>query len=564
MDKFEEITDLTSEKLTCNIVEEEQYKKLVNMTLEKIAQSLIKSLGYYGSSAIIEDKLNGHIASKDGYTILNSLKFQNPIATTIYEIIKKISFNLVQTVGDGSTSSIVIAKELFDGINKSMNEKENILSNCPPKIIFDKLKEIENVLIKEINKVSTPITDNNFEIIKKIAEVSNNNDDKVGQNIYDIYKKIKNEGFIYLENSKTSEDHYEFLKGIEFASGMIADDFSNDKNKPQFNAKEARIFMCNDRLDSTDLSLMVDAIGYLIAQQTVPVVIIARSFSAEFVSTFQVNKRRQPEIQICLVDFNFASKNQEEIFKDIAIYTGSTIYDKSMGEENLKNNFYKMVGKCKEIQITNKTTKIIGMNCSEETLNERIKSIDENIETLKNLNDPSLDSRIFQLENRKANLKSMVVKYYVGGDTELEKNNRKYLIEDSIFACKAALQSGYVSGGNLIIPKIIYSIFSEIMGRSAETVGTIEAELYRIIYNSFINCYGYVLSNRFIDKNEIQPIISKCIKQNKIYNLKTDKYENDIKTDIVNSAMTEIEIMKAAFSIIGILVTSNQFIGKAF
>ena len=25
--------------------------------------------------------------------------------------------------------------------------------------------------------------------------------------------------------------------------------------------------MCNDRLDSTDLSLMVDAIGYLIAQQ---------------------------------------------------------------------------------------------------------------------------------------------------------------------------------------------------------------------------------------------------------------------------------------------------------
>lgn len=564
MNKFEEITDLTSEKLTCNIVEEEQYKKLVNMTLEKIAQSLIKSLGYYGSSAIIEDKINGHIASKDGYTILNSLKFQNPIATTIYEIIKKISFNLVQTVGDGSTSSIVIAKELFDGINKSMNEKENILSNCPPKIIFDKLKEIENVLIKEINKVSTPITDNNFEIIKKIAEVSNNNDDKVGQNIYDIYKKIKNEGFIYLENSKTSEDHYEFLKGIEFASGMIADDFSNDKNKPQFNAKEARIFMCNDRLDSTDLSLMVDAIGYLIAQQTVPVVIIARSFSAEFVSTFQVNKRRQPEIQICLVDFNFASKNQEEIFKDIAIYTGATIYDKSMGEENLKNNFYKMVGKCKEIQITNKTTKIIGMNCSEETLNERIKSIDENIESLKNLNDPSFDSRIFQLENRKANLKSMVVKYYVGGDTELEKNNRKYLIEDSIFACKAALQSGYVSGGNLIIPKIIHSIFSEIMGRSAETVGTIEAELYRIIYNSFINCYGYVLSNRFIDKNEIQPIISKCIKQNKIYNLKTDKYENDIKTDIVNSAMTEIEIMKAAFSIIGILVTSNQFIGKAF
>lgn len=558
-DKFEQITD--NDKITCNIVDEKQYKKLVNMTLEKISQSLVKSLGYYGSSAIIEDKISGHTASKDGYTILNSFKFQNPIATTIYEIIKKISFNLVQTVGDGSTSSVVIAKELFDGINNAMNDPSNPLSNCPPKIIFDTLKSIEDELKEEIGKVATPITDDNFDVIRKIAEVSNNNDNNVGQNIYDIYKKIKNEGFIYLENSKTNEDHYEILNGIEFASGMVAEDFSNDKNKPQFTAKEARIFMCNDRLDSTDLALMVDSVGYIISQMTAPLVIIARSFSVEFVSTFQVNKQRQPGIQICLVDFNFASKNQEEIFKDIALYTGCEIYDKSMGSERLGKNFYKMTGKCSEIQITNKTTKIIGMNCSQEDIDERVKGIDENIEALKELNDPTMDSRIFQLETRKANLKSLVVKYFVGGDTEFEKNNRKYLIEDSIFACKAALQSGYVSGGNLIIPKILSdnsNLIGEVNGDPVRNA------LYDIILKSFKNCYSYVLGNRFVNKDEIKPIVDKCINEGLIYNLKTDKYEKDSETDIINSAMTEIEIMKAAFSIIGILVTSNQFIGRAF
>ena len=42
----------------------------------------------------------------------------------------------------------------------------------------------------------------------------------------------------------------------------------------------------------------------------------------------------------------------------------------------------------------------------------------------------------------------------------------------------------------------------------------------------------------------------------------TKSFEDDKNTDIVNSVKTEIEIMKAVFSIIGILVTSNQFICK--
>lgn len=545
--------------ITCNIVEEERYRDIVNRLLKKISKSLEKSLGYYGSSTIIEDKINGHVATKDGYTILSNMKFENPIACTIYDIIKKISFNLVQTVGDGSTSSVVIAQNLFSSINDSL--KNGNLKSYSPKEIFDCLKKIEKELTDKINEVAIPITDDNFEVIRKIAEVSNNNDPKVGKNIYDIYKVIKNEGFIYLENSSDSNDSYEFLSGIEFGSGMISDDFSNNKNFPECIFKEPYIFMCNDRLDSTDLNLLVDVIGNLVARHTRPVVIIAKSFSAEFVSCWIINKKQNPNINICLVDFNFANSNQSSIFQDIALYTGATIYDKnSFGEEEIKKNFYTMMGSCDEMKITNKTTRIIGRKCSNEELKERIEYIDETIKTLKKQNDPSLDYRIFQLETRKANLNSTIVKYYVGGDTEIEKNNRKYLIEDSVFACRAALNSGYVSGGNLTIPKIIdkiekndYIDFSEL-----------EISLYNLIANAFKSCYKAVLMNKFNDEEKVDRLINNCIDDNMIYNIKNDTYEEDYNTDIVNSALTEIEIMKAVFSIIGILVTSNQYIGRSF
>jgi len=539
-----------------NIVEEDIYKDLSKQTLETIAKALRKSLGYYGSSTIIEDKINGHTATKDGYTILSSLRFESPVARTIYEIIKKISFNLVQTVGDGSTSSVVIAESLFNRINDALEEE---LKNYAPKEIFDGLKRIEEYINEDIKHFTTPITEENFDVIRKIAEVSNNNDATVGKNIYDIYKKIGKEGFIYLENGKDTNDTYEYLNGLEFSSGMISEDFSNNRNKPEFTAKDPFIFMCNDRLDSTDLNYIVDVIGHLLAEQTKPVVMIARSFSVEFVSNWIINKHHNPDLQICLVDFNFANKNQEEIFKDIAIFTKSTIYDKTFdNESDFKKNFYKMLGRCDEISISNKTTKIIGRNCSDEELQDRVNYITEEIDKFKDLHDDTFDDRIFKLETRRGNLNSSIVKYYVGGDTELEKNNRKYLIEDSIFACKAALETGYVSGGNLAIPKCIKHTKYDRTDQDYELLNI----LTDLIVTAFMDCYRYVLINAGKNKDEVETIINKCVEERCIYNLKTKKFEDDKDTDIINSLKTETEILKAVISIIGILVTSNQFICK--
>jgi len=308
------------------------------------------------------------------------------------------------------------------------------------------------------------------------------------------------------------------------------------------------------------LNYMVDSIGNLVARHTKPVVIIAKSFSAEFVSCWIINKKQNPNLQICLVDFNFANKNQEEIFKDIAIYTKSTIYDKTFDNENeFKNNFYKMLGTCNEVSINNKTTKIIGGNYNEKELQERLDFLDEEIKKFELVNNnDEYSNRIFQLQTRKANLKSTIVKYYVGGDTELEKNTRKYLIEDSIFACKAALETGYVSGGNLTIPKIIFDNFE----KHKRDISDLEGKLLVLLQKSFTECYRCVLKNASIKKAEIDYIMADCIHNKYIYNLKTEEMEKDNETSIINSAKTEIEILKAVISIIGILVTSNQFISK--
>lgn len=543
-----------SSNIKSNIVNDKNYHEYALKTLSIISSCIKQSLGYYGSSSIIEDKMVNHIVTKDGLTIMKSIKFDNPISNTILDIVKKVSRELVETVGDGSTSSVVIADNLFNMLNKS-----EILKDYSSKEIMVNLKEIQNMLLKEIQKIAVPINDDNFDVIRKIATISNNNDEIVGNNIYEIYKDIKTEGFIYLEDSYDEEDHIVKIEGIEFSSGMVADDFSTNKNKVEGKFKNPFIFMCNDVLDSKDLNFMVDTIGNLVSRFTKPVVIIAKSFSNEFVNCWLINKKQNPNLEICLVDFAM-TQSGKHIFEDIACYTGATIYDKLHEDSSKLEDVYKMLGSCDEMQITNKTTRIIGRNCSDEDIKARIDAITEQIEEYK-LAEESKGKEIFlfNLEKRRANLNSKIVKYLVGGNSQLEIESRKYLIDDSILACKSALESGFVMGGNLTIPRIFYN-----MNENNKNFSNIQKELINIINCSFIDCFKEVIRNKLkkASDEDISRIINNCICENNIYNIKNNSYENILDTNVLNSAMTEIKILESTISIIGLIATSNQFISK--
>lgn len=557
-----------------NIVSEADYKRIASQTLEIISDTLSKSLGYYGSNSILEDKLYGHTITKDGYTILNKIKFDNAVSTTILEIIKNVSRDLVREVGDGSTSSIVIADKLFKLINECPE-----LKNYPMKLILETLDKIQDHLIKEVEKVAIPITEENFDIVRKIATISNNNDEKIGQMIYDIYKQIGKDGFVHIEKSHTEEDRYEFIDGIELGRGYVASEFANQANKKDCVLNEPYILLCNDTLDSTDLNLLVDVLGNLMARQGKPIVIIAKGYSVEFVSCWQINirenKRQGKDLPICLIDYSFANNSGYETFDDLATFIGASIYEKRTGDT--PDNFLPMLGSCDKIVVTENNTKILGCHGNKEKINERISYIEEFIEQLKSSSQiRDISDDLYKAQNRIANLKGKIVRFFVGGETDIEKENKKYLIEDSIFAVRSALKHGYVAGGNLTIPRIINKQNLMVTKENREEID-IETILYQLICKAFIHCYSLVLENSSlfnktndtklsfldnddVDRDKIQSTIVECIANDIIFNLKTNDYENISETNIINSSMTESMILKSSLSIVGLLATSNQFI----
>ena len=566
----------TSRKITeSNIVSDTVFKDKAVETLRVIADTLSRSIGYYGSTTIIEDNITGNVITKDGFTILQAIKFgqDDTISNSLLRMIKDVSQSLVISVGDGSTSAIVTSDSLFAALDTLKDNPE--FKKIPSRIIMDRLhtlsEEIENVLT---NEYAVQITEENFDVLQKIAAVSNNNDEKTGNIIYEIYKEIGKDGFIFMEDTDADHDFYEITNGIEISRGLVDMVYANKPNSMESEYLAPYILQVNGRLDKNDIDWFADFLGYFYQYRNKPLIVIADAYTTEFANFLKINKMnndRNPSIVYEMGVTTFNTNAYPDEFEDLAVYLNGTILDKSNDEvfwneigpfvnrDTVRQELFlnRYLGTARSVMMSKSDSKFVEGAGNKEQIDERISVIQKQIEyfeSISNLKEIAPD--LFRLNKRIANLQAKIAKLYISGDSKVEKKTRKFLLEDSIFASKSALANGYISGGNLMIPKIIYQ-------GKVEGSDHIDTMLLNAIADSFLFVFDYVLINcGYEDKDSRDEIIQKCLTESSIFNVKSMEYESDEDTDIINSVMTDISIMRSVFSIIGLLVTSNQYIAK--
>ena len=177
------------------------------------------------------------------------------------------------------------------------------------------------------------------------------------------------------------------------------------------------------------------------------------------------------------------------------------------------------------------------------------------------------DMKIYELRKRLSRLMGSSAILHVGGKTRAERMTRERLIEDAVFACKSALQYGYIPGGNISIPKVLLlnkEPFSMLLGEKykylpIENIRSFFAYFIDVLVETFLESYRAVLNNSYMDEQATEDVIDKCLEENLFYNLKLHKYEDYDETNVINSVNTDIQILRSCMSLVGILSTSNQF-----
>ena len=557
-------------KIKSNIISEIEYKNTALETLKTISNCLEKSLGPYGRNSIIQSPSFQPIITKDGFTILQHIRFEDNISKTIYEYIMHISRTLVRKVGDGTTSSVIIANSFANYLYNFINIHNN---DIPMFELISNLEFISEELVKYIKKMSRSVYYNkDRDVLSDIATISANNNRKIGNQISEIYNKYGNNVFINLEKSDTNDSHFVNLNGFELNRGFINNLCVNQADGKTCLYDNTYIFMIDDTIYANDLGFLNNLINHVCIKNDAPLVIIAPSYDHVVRSYFHTNivnfMNHNKRFKVIPIDISLKSVDEKTLFEDIALKTGGKIFKKDNGNYNLDDInvedeafLDEYLGNCKTFKATAYKSYIIEGNDlnNRKEIDNKIKFINEEINKLeRNEITWELKDRIFYYKKRIAILTGNLITYYVGGISEDEKNTSYYLIEDAIYATRSAIHHGFIPGCNSAILNAIYRLKDDLEEKDLYEYEKYIELLEDVFLPSITYIYECLFNNKLEDKKD--EIINKIMNNSLIYNLRTNEYENYESTEVINSSETDIEIIKNIISIITLIISCNQFL----
>jgi archaeal chaperonin len=134
-----------------------------NIEAAKLVAEVVKSsLGPRGMDKMLVDPLGDVIITNDGATILKEIDVQHPAAKMMVEVSKSID----NEVGDGTTSSVVVAGALIE------KAEELIDKDIHPTIVVDGYKKCSTKAIEILRNTATEVAPNDKDVLTKIAKTS--------------------------------------------------------------------------------------------------------------------------------------------------------------------------------------------------------------------------------------------------------------------------------------------------------------------------------------------------------------------------------------------------------
>jgi chaperonin GroEL len=550
-----------------NIIGESETRRQVGAAIQKISDTVACTMGPYGSTTIVQDRQMQHYVTKDGYTVLKNIAMVEDVQRTVLDMVKRISRNLVSTVGDGSTSAVVVASHLY----RSLSGIAGKSGAAHPGAVVSCLKALGEIIAKEITSKALPAGDKELSCV---ARVSTNNDLEAAGVIMQAYEAAGKGGSVVVKEGLSPYDDIEVSSGMELHRGYISQLFANDEAGLKCEMENVFVFMCDDALTESDMPYLMKMIEQTAGAKQCLVFVCKRydQFMRQF---FQVNMTNHKGIGLCAVDIPVETRTASNRFDDLACYLGATPYSK-VGGEILKEPFgLERLGQCRSFTCTSAGSKFIGGHGDADSIMSRAVDIKAGIEAKKAINDHlDRDADIAEELKRITALTASTSTLWVGGGMDTERTARKFLMEDAAFAVASAAEHGVVPGGCLFVPMLlradrmhfVRTLAAQITGQgmlpmlnAEETMG-FAARLIDCVDDAYVSSFEKVLSNAGMDEGKANDIATRCAQNGEVYDVVSGSWGDRFSGVVLMSAQTEVEIIKAAFGMIGLLLTSNQFL----
>lgn len=391
------------------------------------------TLGPKGRNVVIQRQFGAPHVTKDGVTVAKEIFLKDKLADTGVRMIKQAASQTSNDIGDGTTTSTVLAQAM---IREGM---KYVTAGISPINLKRGIDKAVIAVLEELDRVSKECLDP--KTIAHVATISANNDTDMGQLIADALQQVGPKGIVTVENGTGLHDDFISVTGLSYDQGYLSPYFVNAE-KQKCILENPYILIC-DRpiLNMNDVLSIFEKL----VETKRPFVVMAESVETDVLATLVVNVV-QGNIRACAIRGpDWKGRKRSQLIEDIAILTGGKVISDALGTR-VENAEVSDCGQCNRIEITADSTTIVGGHGDKIKIQERVTSIQEMVEDLDQFVDVFTDD---EMQERVAQLTGGVGVIRVGSATKIELGEKKDRIDDSLHATKAAIKSGVLPGGGV-------------------------------------------------------------------------------------------------------------------
>lgn len=500
--------------------------------VDKLANAVKVTLGPKGRNVVIEKKFGAPQVTKDGVTVAKEVELKDPRENMGAQMVKEVASKTNDDAGDGTTTATVLAQSIITvGL-------KNVTAGANP---MDLKRGIDKAVAKvnENLRTQSQSVGDDFKKIEQVARISSNNDPEIGKLIAEAMQKVNKEGVITVEEAKGIETHVDVVEGMQFDRGYISPYFITNPEKMEAVLDHPFILIHDKKISSVkDILPVLEAI----AQTGRPLLVIAEDVEGQALTALVLNKL-QGALRLAAVKAPGFGDRRKAMLEDIAILTGGTVITDEKGL-SLEKTTLQMLGIADKVVLDKENTTIVDGNGSKEAIDARIKEI--KTEMANSTSDYDKE----KLQERLAKLAGGVAVIYVGAPSEIEMKEKKDRVEDALHATRAAIEEGIIPGGGVAYIRAIAAL-DKIKGENEdETTGigivkrALEEPLRQIIENCGMD--GAVVVQKVKEGTGAFG-----------YNARTDKYENLLRSGVIDPTKVARVALENAASIAGMLLTTE-------
>jgi chaperonin GroEL len=394
-------------------------------------------------------------------------------------------------------------------------------------------------IVAQLKVISKKVSDTKE--IAQVATVSANWDTEIGGIIAEAMDKVGKDGTITVEEAKGIETTLDVVEGMQFDKGYLSPYFVTDPESMEASFDNALILINEKKISSLkDMLPLLEKV----AKSGKPLLIIAEDVEGEALATLVVNKLRGI-LNIAAVKAPGFGDRRKAMLEDIAVLTGGRVITEDLGIK-LESVEISDLGQAKRLTISKESTVIVEGGGSSDAITGRVNQIRKQIE------ETTSDYDREKLQERLAKLAGGVAVINVGAATETEMKEKKMRVEDALHATRAAVEEGIVPGGGTALIRA-QAALGDLGLTGDELTGAgivaraVEAPLRQLVANA--GREGALVVEKV--KNG---------KGGEGYNVATDKFEDLIKSGVVDPTKVTRSALQNAASIAGLLLTTEALI----